>query len=384
LPSVSKKTYRKKSGQLSTYWQLTYYDASGKRKRKNFDKQAHANAARIKVEGELQTGTHIPDRNSVILTDAALYFLNDFERGVQSGKRERSTWRQYRGHIRNHIEPAPIAAMLVSQMQARDCRAFADAIQVRLSDAQAAKVMVTLRMILNFCKERGWIVVNPSSDVKLRRDTRTAKRITIPEKPVVKKLLEAAEEMGPEEYAFCCLGFFCGLRASELRGLPRTAVRLGGNLVIDQRADEWGRIGPPKTAKGNRVIPMGQHTAAALAAWLKTHDKPLAFPSATGTPMSYSNLWNRFWKPLHAKAGLFDPGKPRGQQGTLYGMHIMRHFCASLWIEQGYNPKRVQEMLGHATLAMTMDTYGHLFQDTAEGRKLVNAAEKSVMGTKRA
>ena len=45
-----------------------------------------------------------------------------------------------------------------------------------------------------------------------------------------------------------------------------------------------------------------------------------------------------------------------------FGMHALRHAAASLFIEQGWNPKKIQTLLGHASITMTMDVYGHLFE----------------------
>jgi len=43
-------------------------------------------------------------------------------------------------------------------------------------------------------------------------------------------------------------------------------------------------------------------------------------------------------------------------------MHSLRHACASLWIENGHNPKQIQRLMGHSSIKATFDVYGHLFQ----------------------
>ncbi len=45
-----------------------------------------------------------------------------------------------------------------------------------------------------------------------------------------------------------------------------------------------------------------------------------------------------------------------------YALHALRHACAALWIEQGFGPKRIQTLMGHATVALTFDRYGYLFE----------------------
>jgi integrase len=382
LASIKKIHYRKKDGKISTHWQVSYYDSAGKRQRKNYKKQSDANAHRVTVESELLTGSHIPENNSVTLNTAASHFINSFERDMIAGNRERSTWKQYRSHINLHIIPYSISSEMLNTLKAPTCRKYLDDLQAKIGDNQAAKVMVTLRMILNYSAERGWIQGNPASSVRVKRATRRVKKLVFPSKGEVKKLIEAAKNMGLREHAFCCLGFFCGLRPSEIRGFPVSGIKLG-SVLIDQRADQWGRIGAPKTSKSHRTVPMGKYTSEIVQKWAKERHTGLLFPSENGTPINYQNLYNRFWKPLHIAAGLYkEKTETEEAKGRVYTLHTMRHVAASLWIEQGYNPKRVQEMLGHATLAMTMDTYGHLFQTAKESRSLVNKAEKSILDTK--
>ena len=51
-----------------------------------------------------------------------------------------------------------------------------------------------------------------------------------------------------------------------------------------------------------------------------------------------------------------------GQPDAKYSLHALRHACAALWIGQGFGPKRIQVLMGHATVAMTFDRYGYLFE----------------------
>jgi integrase len=74
----------------------------------------------------------------------------------------------------------------------------------------------------------------------------------------------------------------------------------------------------------------------------------LVFATENGTLINPSNLRNRSFKPLLRRAGLPD-----------ICFHDLRHTCATLLLSQGTHPKLVQELLGHATIAMTLDTYSH-------------------------
>ena len=61
-------------------------------------------------------------------------------------------------------------------------------------------------------------------------------------------------------------------------------------------------------------------------------------------------------------------------------MHSLRHFCASWLIEQGFPPKRLQEILGHSGIQMTFDTYGHLFPNAEDDHAKLAAGELSLVG----
>ena len=90
-------------------------------------------------------------------------------------------------------------------------------------------------------------------------------------------------------------------------------------------------------------------------------DEDLVFPSKTGGPMSWNNLVRRNLKPLMRSAGLPKTTRP----------YDLRHTFATLMLEQGENPKVVQEVLGHSRITHTMDTYSHVspnIQKEAFGR----------------
>jgi integrase len=78
-------------------------------------------------------------------------------------------------------------------------------------------------------------------------------------------------------------------------------------------------------------------------------DQGLVFPSRKGTPMNARNLTARSFKPLLKRAGLPD-----------IRLHDLRHTYATLMLCGGVHIKLVQELLGHATISITLDTYSHL------------------------
>src|SRR5829696_4855066 len=168
--------------------------------------------------------------------------------------------------------------------------------------------------------------------------------------------------------ALYMLAVFTGMRPGEVLALrwsdlvlddPEPAARVRRSISKDDN----GRlvIKSTKTEKGRAIALLPQVVEA-----LQTHrkqqaeqrlrysglwrDEDLIFSSKTGGPMSWNNLVKRNLKPLMSAAGL-----PQGTRP-----YDLRHTFATLILEQGENPKVVQEVLGHSRITHTMDTYSHV------------------------
>jgi integrase len=131
----------------------------------------------------------------------------------------------------------------------------------------------------------------------------------------------------------------------------RTLTRSGGRVTF----------GEAKTKKSRRSIRLAPQAVGALRSHLKRQlrdmeilgdryqDQGLVFTTDTGAPINPSNLRQRSFAPLLKRAGL-----PHMR------FHDLRHTCATLLLSRGVHPKFVQELLGHATIAITLDTYSHI------------------------
>ena len=87
------------------------------------------------------------------------------------------------------------------------------------------------------------------------------------------------------------------------------------------------------------------------------------------------NIQRRVWDPLQVKCGLIDE---EGQ--ARYRFHSLRHAAASLFIAHlSWSPKRVQEVLGHASITMTYDRYGHMFADLEWDREAMRKLEAAIV-----
>ena len=107
-------------------------------------------------------------------------------------------------------------------------------------------------------------------------------------------------------------------------------------------------------------------------------DLNLVFPTRNGTVLAISHIHRTCWRPLLRAAGLIET--THGREAPRYRFHDIRHVAASLFIEQGWQPKKIMELMGHSSIQMTFDRYGHLWktvQDDAAGAAQI---EKRLLG----
>ena len=181
---------------------------------------------------------------------------------------------------------------------------------------------------------------------------------------------------------------------SEFRGLWQSCCDLRADVAkikITRRADRFNKMGPVKSAASLRTIEIGNETAASIRDWLKARSvvSELVFPNEEGNIWNYPNFWHRFWVPLMNEAGLVTGERASKTvrewseaqvdfKQPAFGPHTLRHVYASLQIEQGVTPKRLQKLMGHATLKLTLDTYGHLWPDNTADRARAKAVESAL------
>jgi integrase len=192
--------------------------------------------------------------------------------------------------------------------------------------------------------------------------------VDIPTVEEVKAILGAAAATAKP---LLLTAIFSGLRSSELRGLRWSDVDLKqGTLEVRQRADRYGRIGSPKSKAGRRTVPLPPQLVQALREWKLACPKGtgLVFPAASGDAVALHNNTVRAFIAAVRAAGLVDEdGAPKYS-----GLHSLRHFFASWCINPeargglGLTAKEVQTLLGHSTIAQTLDTYSHLFPDSGD------------------
>jgi integrase len=375
--SVRKRKWMTRSGEVKEAW-IVDYNYEGQRTLKTFPLKKEADAFAQQVGVDIRAGTHTPVNRSITVAKAA----EDWLESVRLDKRERSTldyYRQHAAHITKHIGKYKLASLTATR-----ANTFRDELLATVSRPLARKVLTSLRSLLRDAQRRGNVAQNVALSVKrIDADGRGKKKLKIgediPSADEIKALIAAL----PDRWRPILLtAIFTGLRASELRGLRWDCVDLkAGVLHVRQRADRYGEIGEPKSKAGHRTVPLGPMVLNTLREWkLKCPHNELAFPTVNGRITRYNDIV-RALQAAGLRAGLLDAGgKPK-----YTGLHSLRHFYASWCINpvdrggQGLPPKVVQDRLGHSSIVMTIDTYGHLFPAEQDAEKRLADAERALL-----
>ncbi len=308
-----------------------------------------------KAKADRDTG-FVFDADNITLGNYLDRWIND---SVRDTVRQR-TWERYEQIVRVHIKPA-LGKVKLKNITPTHARAlYREKLDTGLAPRTVNYIHTTLSKALKDAVADGLITRNPASSVKAPRPKKKEIRPLSSEQ--AKAFLEAVR--GNRFEAAFVVALHCGLREGEILGLKWSDVDMDAGTLQVRRTLSEALAGhlfePPKNGKGRSV----KLTARAVEA-LRNHltrqieeierlgdryrDQGLVFPSQVGTPMHAKNLTARSFKPLLKKAGLPD-----------IRFHDLRHTFATLMLQNGEHPKVVQEMLGHATIAITMDTYSHV------------------------
>lgn len=386
-------------------WQASYIDGGGKRRAKLFKRKSDGDAWLIETRHDVAHGLHTPGSLSPTVKEAAALWI----KRCNEKRLEAMTVKGYEEHVDLHIVPF-IGAKKLSELNVPAVNAFADVLRDNGRSAEMIKrVIRSLGAIFKEARRRGLSNVAPTVGLELDLPDREDPRPVIPSKAELQAIIAgAAGRWRP----VILVAIFCGLRASELRGLRWADLDFEAKqLSLTQRADASHRIGRLKSKAAYRSIPCPPIVINALREWKLVCPRrdtgkkdaagepvrvlDLAFPNGLGNVESHSNLVERGLHPILTAAGLTEPfpvlnaagkpvindaGEPVMRDVPKYGMHSLRHACASLWIEGGYNPKQIQKLMGHSSIKVTFDVYGHLFADPEADQKAAEALQFRLLG----
>jgi integrase len=224
----------------------------------------------------------------------------------------------------------------------------------RLCDRSIANAMTPLRLALAAAVAKGLLEANPADQVVLPR-RRAGRAWSMRERRFLTRaeLGQLLDEVPRKWRPLLELLAATGLRISEAIGLRWSDLALDGSSShLQVRRAVVGRVVvAPKSRHGARLISLSGQVAATL----RDHRPSGAardayvFPGRGGAPSDPGSLRRRVLAPAAKRAGL-----------TGVGFHTLRHTCASMLIEGGLSPLRLQRWMGHHSAAFTLEVYGHL------------------------
>lgn len=352
-----RKRGRRKDG--STKWQARYWDVNdpSKRYEKVFRRKDEADRWLVQQSNAQLVGTHIDPRNAdrplCEVIDAWKNTWIDLEPKTKAG---------YESIIDKRLLPE-FGSRKVSTITAAVVQKYVNELSEEgLSPATVRNVYACMRTALNAAVSHRMILVNPCLGVKLPRMRREEMLFLTAE-----EVRALADGIDPQYRTLILTAAYTGLRAGELLALQRADVDLLRGVVQVRRAlkEVNGHLyfGPTKT-HAQRTVSLPRFLREALSAHLSRSlpggngPEALVFPGAQGGPLRHGNFYRR-----HFREGV-SAALPAEKQRLRF--HDLRHTCASLLIAQGAHPKLIQARLGHSSVTITLDRYGHLLPSVEE------------------
>jgi integrase len=386
--SIRKREWTTSKGERREAWVADYSDGQGDRHIATFERKKDAEAFLANVRVDVGKGVHTAPSKSVTVAEACSLWLKT---GEGNGL-ERTTLDSYRQHVDLHIIPF-LGTTKLSALTTAGIRNFEDKLRADgRSPIMAKRVLTSLGSMLADAQERGLVAQNLVRSLRSgRRGKGRAERrqngklkvgVDIPTREEIRAIVEHVEGRWRP---LLLTAIFTGLRASELRGLRWADLDLKkAELHVRQRADRYSAIGKPKSHSGERVVPLAPMVVSTLREWrLKCPRSALdlIFPNGNGNVENHQNILNRGFFPAQIAAAVVT----KGHKPKYTGLHSLRHWFASWCINRRADGglelplKVVQERLGHATVVLTSDRYGHLFPRGDDGSELA-AAERALLG----
>lgn len=241
---------------------------------------------------------------------------------------------------------------------------------------KAQKVLSSFHSVLLEMKRRNLIAADPAADITIAGESRYREPVEIPTVEEFTHILKTADALANsrrldvaaawERYRpMIYLAADSGMRPQEYLVLPPAALLDRGVNVV-QALDTSNEIGPPKTKAGRRYIAVGAEALDMAKHYGAKHGTgDLVFPARHArSHQRYNHYLRRGWHQLMEAAGFVEEETRNGKTVLIkkYTPYALRHFFASMLIEQNQNPKYIQNVMGHEDIAMTFAVYGHLIR----------------------
>jgi integrase len=352
-------------------WVLDYRDATGKRHiQVSGDNKKEAERQLRQILNQLDDGTFRPDGKKMKFSDYAKAWVASKKADLKHG-----TWNTYNGQLTRYLlsPELGLAEKKLASMNRPTVMAFKQALlekHSKLSHRSVNHILTLLGSILQSALLDGYISINAARLVKKLPLEHREMEIFTPSE--IQKVLAAAEKMNWDLYVMVFLLVMTGMRRGEMLGLDWKSVDFPNKKLIIRRGYTTKRLQEPKTKSSRRAVNLSSKVINLLKKHRLKKGNPggstLLFDRGDGYPMDPDTLSSVYWPRLLRAAEVRESVR----------LHDLRHTFCSLLIAQGANPKYIQGQLGHSSIMMTMDRYGHLMPETNE--KETELLDETVFG----
>jgi integrase len=336
---------------------VRYRDPAGKDRKRCARTLAEARRIRAEVHSDISRGEY-RTASKINFSEYATTWSATYTGRTSRGVRP-DTVKRYHADLDRVIVPW-FGRMRLAEVEPRHLKQFlAHLFEQGLSVGRVRNVYAPLRALLRTAVEEGVIRHDPTAGVRV---SRVSTENDEPTDSHVEAFAYSEEELArfmqelPDRWRL--FGRFLaqtGLRVSEATALRWQDVDFANGRVKVTRRLYLGAFAPPKSRYGRRSVPMNPHLVQDL--WearktaLSSADEAPLFTSSSGGYLDYSNVYNRILAPAQRRAGVKT------------GAHALRHTCATMLFNSGWNAKQVQVFLGHHSPAFTLSVYVHLLPD---------------------
>jgi len=310
--------------------------------------------------GEINAGTYREMPKTTFKT-----FSNHWLKTYASVNVKPSTYSRYEDIVERLLVPA-FWFYQMSDISTGQLQLFISERLKKVSARTVIQEIVVIKLMFKHAMKWGYIKFNAAENLDRPKVEKAEIELLTPEE--IEKFLGATT--GHYRVAFLT-AVLTGMRAGELWGLPWSDVDFTAKQICIKRSLWHGSFQTPKSKKSVRKIDIPDSLLSELKKWklacpISEDNLDLVFPDRNGNPTPHDNAIRRHFIPALKIAKL-----PR------VSFHSLRHTNASIRIQAGQNIKYIQSQLGHSSINITMDTYGHLFNDANFSRQQVELLEQS-------
>lgn len=351
MGSITKEKRQRRDGTQYHVWRARTRLRNGEPRSKRFPRKVDAEAWLTTIEAGKLDGTAADPKLGRTTYGV---WLDKWLPTRRHGSRP-STLARDESYIANHIRPY-WSDWQIAQIERSDVVEWVGTLSDNgLAPATVSKIYQLFAASIEGAVTDRYLGVTPCRSIELPKITKHAMRFLTPN-----ELHRLAEHMDKRYQALVLVAGYGGLRIGELAGLHVDDVDRQRSQVRVERTASWVKghlhLNHPKTASGRRSVGLPAFVMDVLSEHLESYAGPtIVFPSPGGGYLDPNRFRQRQFNPAIKAADLVG-----------VRIHDLRHTAVSLWIANGADVKRVAARAGHASVAFTLDRYGHLYPDAED------------------